>query len=147
MHSKKHPPRGLLFSLDAVIVFLFLLSIMQPFLFQTALMRIQAYERSMDDARVSLLMQISQQLYNRGAALHLRSNDVSVPENYTQVGYYDSGWNQNPGAVLPALVELNLSSTVLDSPPAGPPPAERVCLSRLMVAGPGVVHALWICDS
>lgn len=138
-------PRGLLLTLDAIIVFLFLLSVMQPFLLQTALMRVHAHERSMDDARVSLLMQISQQLYNTGAALHLKSNALLAPENYTQVGYYDQNWNLNPNDALPALSDLNLSSAVLDSPPAGAP-AERVCLSRLMATESGGVHTLWICD-
>lgn len=152
MHAKKQSSssRGLLVMLDAIVVFLFLLSLMQPFLLQTALMRVHAHERSMNDARVSILMQISQQLYNTGAALHLNSNNLDAQQNYTQVGYYDANWNRGPGGMLSTLAELNLSSAVLDSPPSSnpssPSPA-RVCLSRLMAAEAGSVHALWICDN
>ncbi len=152
------PRRGMLLTLDAIVVFLFLLSIMQPFLLQTAMMRIHAYERSMDDARVSLLMQLSQQLYTRALAPHPQSGQIIEPQNYTQVGYYDD--NQNHDQTGAALAELNLSTTVLDSPPSSglppipssssqsaPPSSNRICLSRLMATGSGAVHEFWICDS
>ena len=142
--------RGLLLTLDAIVVFLFLLSIMQPFLLQTALMRAHAHERSMNDARVSLLMQLSQQLYTRGAAVRLQSGAILLPQNYTQVGYYDSDWNRNPNVVLSNLAELNLSSAVLDSSPSNSPQTSsqsRICLSRLMATDLGAVHTLWLCDS
>lgn len=139
-------PRGLLLMLDVIVVFLFLLSIMQPFLLQTWLMRLHAHERSMDDARVSLLMQISQQLYNTAATLHLGANNLGSQNDYSQVGYYDSNWNHNQRDALPSLASLNLSGAAPDLPPVDPQPDERICLSRLMITESGGVRALWICD-
>ncbi len=153
VQAKPAHPRGLLLTLDVIVVFLFLVSIISPYMLQTRLMAVQHQERSAYDERAGLLMQLSQRLYVTSAAIHQNHNDLDNPVNYTLVGYYDSDWKLRimQDKSLPSLAALNLSFDLLDAPAAGAP-VGRVCVSREMAEFPknfaasGDVHTLTICD-
>lgn len=131
--------RGIWLSLDLILTFLFLISLLTSLLMPVLLGNDYGQARADYNSRLSTGLALSEQAY-MGASFQLPTGG---PQPFSVIGYFDPGQFPAFQRSLPPILQ---NWSILDSPPTTPS-SSRVCVSRQMIdASSGLPHALWVCE-